>query len=411
MKTNLRGSQHSEQLPLSLTIACRRIIRDLVPLAPETLPLESVLGRIPAKSVKSTLPKPSFSQSTRDGYAINDSLSQNRNKTVFRLIGEVAAGSASTPTVLPGQAVRIMTGAPLPAACNRVVPFEFCREEKGKVVIPGSMQSSDSYIRHRGQDLSVGRVIAGRGKRLSPDQLLLLAESGYTSVEVTRQPGVAVLCTGSELVYPGQEPLQGQKISGNGVLLKGLIEEAGGICTQVGTVADTAGKLSAALEDILAAKPDLILTTGGMGPGKFDLFEEVFVRLGGKIVYNSLLVRPGKSTLYGYLSGVPLFALPGPPPAVRLLFHELVAPGLSKLQGMRRPLAPLVRARLLKSVPMGKGRHLNLKGGVAVLEQGALCVRPAGRQDTVSAILHLSGRKSSFSVNESVPIRLTRDFQ
>ena len=161
---------------------------------------------------------------------------------------------------------------------------------------------------------------------------------------------------------------------------------------------------------MIALEPDVIITTGGMGPGKFDLLEQVFSRLGGQVLYNRLQVRPGKSTLYGNLAGVPLFALPGPPPAVRLLFHELVAPALCKLQGMRNPLTSLVEARLLEPISAGKSNHLSLKNGVVVLKEATLFVRPAGRQDAVNVILHLAGEKTDFAAGESVPVRLVRDF-
>ncbi len=410
MDAILRDSLHP-QLSLSLAKAQQRIVHSLTPLAPETVSLDLALGRLPVRSIKSTLPKPSFCQSTRDGYAICDSLSQQGKKAAFRLIGEVAAGSLESLTLCPGEAVRIMTGALVPIGCRRVVPFEVCREEGEAVIIPdAALAGANSFIRRRGQDLPKGRVIAGHGKRLSPDNLLLLAENGWSAVDVYQRPGVVILCTGSELVYPGRKLLQGQKVSGNGVLLRALVEEEGGECLNVDTVADTTDEIVAALEDILTGKPDMILTTGGMGPGKFDLLERIFARLGGDVVYNSLQVRPGKSTMYGHLAGIPLFALPGPPPAVRLLFHELVAPGLCKLQGMRRPFSPLVKARSLEPISAGKSHHLNLKGGVAILKDTTLFVRPAGRQDTINAILHITGRKTTCAVDDVVPVRLTRSF-
>ena len=392
---------------LPLVQARQRIVQSLTPLSSETVSLDRALGRLPMQSIRSTLPKPSFDQSTRDGYAVNDSEKSAGKDGEFRLVAEVAAGTPVSVSVRPGEAVRIMTGAQIPVGCGRVVPFEICREEHGRVFIPGrALAGPDSFIRRRGQDLPAGRVIAGKGIRLTADHLLLLAENQQTAMDVHRRPGVTVLCTGSELVYPGQTMRQGQKISGNGVLLQALLHEAGSEVLRVRTVSDGVADIIAALEKMLALQPDMILTTGGMGPGKFDLLEQVFTRLGGDILYNSLQVRPGKSTLYGTLSGVPLFGLPGPPPAVRLLFHELVVPGLSRLQGYRRPLGSLVKARLLEPISSGKSNHLSLKGGVAAIQKSTLCVRPAGRRDGMNAILHLNGRKSSFAAGATVSVRL-----
>ena len=191
--------------------------------------LDQALGRLPVYSVKSTHPKPSFDQSTRDGYAVNDSSKSDSDNVTFCLVAEVAAGSFVSVSVQPGEAVRIMTGARIPSGCTRVVPFEQCREEGGMVSVPvQSLRSQERFIRYRGKDLPVGRVIAGHGKRLLPDNLLMLAENRITTAEVYRQPKVVVLCTGSELVNPGQKMRQGQKVSGNGVLLQALIHEVGG---------------------------------------------------------------------------------------------------------------------------------------------------------------------------------------
>ncbi len=392
---------------LSLTEARKTILARLTPLSPETISLEQGLGRVPVNSLTSTRPKPSFDQSTRDGYAIAQSPQAKSTETSFPLIAEIAAGSTDSISLAKGQAVRIMTGARIPTGTDRVVPFETCREEANHVIISArSLQSPYTFIRRRGRDLKTGRVIAGSGKILLSDHLLMLAENGYINIPVHRKPRVVILCTGSELVTPGQSLKRGQKISGNGVLLQGLLQEAGGECIQVTTVSDNIEAITEQLNRLLSLAPDLIVTTGGMGPGKFDLLEQVFSRLHGQLFYNSLKVRPGKSTMFGLLAGVAFFGLPGPPPAVRLLFHELVTVALYRLQGMRQPVPPLHKARLLEPVTGGGSRHLNLKGGVVVFNETTLCVRLAGRLDGVGAVLHLRGRKRSLAAGETVNIRL-----
>ncbi len=396
---------------LSLAGARKKIIACLTPLPRETVSLARGLGRVPVQSIKSTRPKPFFDQSTRDGYALGEHPLTAGNNCLFTLIGEIAAGSTTPHTLTAGQAVRIMTGARLPVGCRRVAPFELCGEKDNRVLIPSRLlKSPQMFIRRRGQDLQANRVIAGAGKRLLPDHLLLLAENGLTNVAVHRQPGVAVLCTGSELVTPGKKIIQGQKVSGNGVLLQGLIQEAGGTCIHAATVGDSREAIAAELERLLTLGPDMIITTGGMGPGKFDLLEQIFTRLQGELIYNSLKVRPGKSTLFGLLAGIPFFGLPGPPPAVRLLFHELVAPAIYRLQGMRRPVPPTHTAQLLEPIADGKSSHLNLKGGVVTHRDGRLCVRLAGNRDAVNGVLHLRGKKHPFGVGDKVTVRLTAPY-
>ncbi len=411
MKFNRPNSISSAGPSLSLAQAQKTILARLRPLPTETISLEHGLGRVPANSLTSTRPKPSFDQSTRDGYGVALS-PQQKTKTEndeisFPLIGEIAAGSLDSISLTRGQAVRIMTGARVPTGTDRVVPFEVCRERDNRVYINSRfLKSPHTFIRHRGRDLKAGRVIAGSGKRLLPDHLLMLAENGYTTISVHRKPRVAILCTGSELVEPGQTIKRGQKISGNGVLLQGLVQMAGGECIQVATVSDSIEAITDQLDRLLTMGPDLIVTTGGMGPGKFDLLEQVFARLQGQLCYNSLKVRPGKATMFGLLAGAAFFGLPGPPPAVRLLFHELVTMALYRLQGMRQPVPPLHRARLLEPVTGGRSRHVNLKGGVVVFDKATLCVRLAGRRDSISAVLHLRGKKRSLAAGESVRIRL-----
>jgi molybdopterin molybdotransferase len=392
---------------LSLAGAGKCILSLLSPLTPETVALDSALGRIPAKSIKSTRPKPSFNQSTRDGYGVAEPGIRQGKMITFTLVGEIAAGDMENRRIRAGQAVRIMTGARIPAGCDRVIPFEECREHDQLIVVARQRaEQAERYIRHRGQDLATGRVIARAGEPLTPDHLLRLAENSWTEFQVHRWPRVAILCSGSELVSPGGTVRPGQKISGNSTLLKALSHEQGGRCILVRTADDTQEAIAGALRELLAQAPDLILTTGGMGPGKFDLMERTILAMQGTIHYNSLRVRPGKSTMFAHLNGVPLFGLPGPPPAVRLLFHELVRIALRRLQGNRSPLSALQRARLLEPVKSGKSPHLNLKGAVADLSDGLLVVRPAGKLESVNSILHLRGKNRTFARGEEVALRL-----
>ena len=359
-------------------------------------------GRRAAKTLCARFPKPGYDQSTRDGYAIRGP------GHLFQVIGEVAAGDRADREPRPGQALRIMTGAPVPAGCERVVPFEQCRERDGAVEV--QEDEAPDFIRRRGSDLEPGTVIVDSGQRLAVEHLLLLAEDGRGEIPVFARPRVMVLCTGSELVPPGQRPGPGQKVSGNGVLLRVLVEQYGGQCVRVETVADEPGLITAGLERLLADRPDLILTTGGMGPGRFDLLEEIFTRLRGELLYNSLKVRPGKSTLFGILAGVPLFGLPGPPPAVHLLFHELVAPALSRLQGDVGSASALVPARLVTGLAGGRSHHLNLKGGQVRFEAGVLTICPLRPREPMTAIMHLDGSVRYYPAGSRVRVRLLPDF-
>ncbi|CAK8721831.1 Molybdopterin molybdenumtransferase [Candidatus Electronema halotolerans] len=391
---------------LSLAQACAVLADHLSPLPPERVPLTKALGRVSAAAICAARPSPAFSQSTRDGFAVAaQPLAVDQGAAVFQVIGEMAAGCGEQKALAPGQAVRIMTGALLPSNAVRVIPFEVCQENDKTVQVPlAELENRQLHIRCQGQDIQAGQVLAAAGTRLLPDHLRWLAENGSEEITAHRLPRVAVLCTGSELVSAGETLQHGQKISSNGVLLTALLEEQHCTCVRSVTAADKAEPTAALICAIIAQdQPDLLISTGGMGPGKFDLTEQVFARLGGKLFCNRLRLRPGKATLLGMLGKRPFLGLPGPPPAVRLLFHELVAPALRQLAG-EAASDRLLEAVLDQPLPVRqKDRaELVLKGGRAWLDAaGCLRVRPAATLEPVNAIMHLSGNRS-----ERVQVRL-----
>jgi molybdopterin molybdotransferase len=392
---------------LSLAAARTAILDRVTPLDPEKVKIDDAFYRVSAQALCATRPKPSYAQSTRDGFALAaDPYSLDGDKAVFQLVGEIAAGCLEVGVLQPGQAVRIMTGGMVPGACERVVPFEVCVEEGENVRLPrAELERPQSHIRRCGCDVQPGVALVPAGVRLLPDHLLVLAENGRQQFLVHRQPEVGVLCTGSELVDPGEKILPGQKVSGNGILLRSLLCSLGTRCTRALTITDRADDIRAAVRDLRTQGADMIITTGGMGPGRYDLMEQVFARLGGDVVYNRLQVRPGRSTLFGMLDNLPFFALPGPPPAVRLLFHELVAPALLRLQGLDE--IPLLRqAVCATTMHLKKNSHLHLRGGHAFLDQTRLHVRPADRLEPVNAIIHLPPDTTAVHGGEVVQVRL-----
>jgi molybdopterin molybdotransferase len=389
-----------------LAEACAAVAARISALEHEQLPLPQAVGRISAASSMAALPSPAFDQSARDGFALTDQpLAADQAFAVFQLIGETAAGCAEEKALALGQAIRIMTGAAIPSRCGRVVPFETCQEKDGKVLVPlAELARKQLHIRCQGQDIQVGQLLVAAGTCLLPEHLLVLAENGCQRLMVQRQPRVAVICTGSELVNAGETLRHGQKVSGNSVLLAALLQAQNCLCVCAVTAEDNAERTAALIQKIIKRdQPDLLITTGGMGPGKFDLTEQVFALLGGEPLCNRLRVRPGKSTLVGMLGRLPFFGLPGPPPAVRLLFHELVAPALRRLHGQTTSCG-LIEAIL--DCPLAVRENdtddLVLKGGRAWLAtDGCLQVRLATTLEPINAIIHLSGQEK-----ESVQVRL-----
>ncbi|MCI5212798.1 MAG: hypothetical protein D3910_29300 [Candidatus Electrothrix sp. ATG2] len=278
------------------------------------------------------------------------------------------------------------------------------------------MRRKQLYIRQQGRDIQQGEQLIAAGVRLSPDHLLLLAENGSQQVKVYRRPRVAVICTGSELVKSGEQLLPGQKISSNGILLASLLQVENCRVVQSLTVGDDAEMMMSRMQQVLGKNtPDLLISTGGMGPGKYDLMEQIVARLGGRVIYNRLKIRPGKATLFAMIGNTPFFALPGPPPAVRLLYHELVAPGLQRLQGALKEdtaLGGLVDGVLAEAVDIRRTDHLALKGAVAGVRDGRLYVRAAGKLEPINAIMHLpckgdgKTKRGQREKNQRVKVRL-----
>ena len=406
------NSTPSPVIEQSLAGAHSAISQHIPSLDQQQLAVGDALSRINAVSIPATRPKPFYDQSSRDGFALAaEPDAREDGRVIFRVVGEVAAGCGEQPPLQPGQTVRIMTGAMVPAGCERVVPFEVCSEQENRVAMaPAELNRRQVFIRTRGSEVQEGKILVPAHTRLQPDHLRMLVENGCHAVQVYRRPRAAVICTGSELVEAGQEVRPGQKISGNGILLSALLADYGGECCWSATVTDQVAVIRQQVEQGLAAGANMVITTGGMGPGKFDLMEQVFAELGGTVLYNRLRVRPGKFTLLGMIGQVPFFALPGPPPAVRILFQELIVPALNRLQGAAEMIEPLVPATLVHTLSVKQTGHLNLKGAVVQVTGDGLRVQPAGRGEPMNGVIHLAGDRQVAEYGEQVDVRLVGAF-
>lgn len=389
-----------------LALARRLITACFSPLPPEEVPLSAAAGRIAACSLRAPGHVPAFARSAMDGYALRSrDLSPSGTAVSLEISGEIAAGTTELPVLTGKTAIRIMTGGAVPHGANQIVPCEQCRQEGDRVTVTVPPRPG-SCIRARGADLCKGRAILRAGSIIEPQHLPLLAESGLALIAVVRPPELAVICTGSELLDPAASPERGQIIGGNRFLLEALLKKNGAICHDLGLVSDDLEKIVARLRHALDGPGQCILTTGGMGPGTYDLMPRAFAALGISPLYTALAVRPGRSTMFGLAGDKAIFALPGPPPAVFLLFHELILPALEKMQGLRRPLAPLVRAVLTEPLRLKKTGILNLKGGVVRLHGSVLSVRPTRGTEPAGAIIHVPAGRKHLRAGEKVKLRL-----
>jgi molybdopterin molybdotransferase len=367
----------------------------------EDVPLEEALLRLPVESLRAGRPLPGYDQSTRDGFVIVGAGLPSGDESTFRIEGEIRAGTTGRHTVRPATACRIMIGGLIPARGARVLPQEDCRERDGILSVANAvLQRRATFIRRKGSEIRRGRVVVPAGTSILPDHQVLLAAAGHSRVLVHCRPRVAFFCTGSELVASAAEVEDGLKVSGNRYLLHGLIRLSGGLPRYLGTAADSYEDLAAALGRIDRDATEVIITTGGMGPGRYDLLEQAFAAAGGEVVYRSLSVRPGKATLFGRLGPSLFFGLPGPPPAVRVLFHELVGPALLLLQGMRKGGPQGIKASLQEEVVLKEKGVLNLKGGI---RKGG-SVRLAGKVEVPDCSILFPGHRMRFKQGEMVEV-------
>jgi len=311
------------------------------------------LGRILAENVSADRNYPPFNRSSRDGFALRaaDAAAPGAK---LRLIGESRAGVAFSGAVGAGECVRILTGAPVPRGANAVVMLEFARMEGDLVVLDQPARAGQNFVL-AGAEARVGEVMVARGSRLGYPELAMAAEVGRARVEVSRRPRVAILSTGDELVPLGSTPGPFQIRNSNNVSLAAQAALAGGEPVPSGHAKDDVSELQARIEKGLEA--NILVVSGGVSVGKYDLVERVLQELGAEIFFDGVAIRPGKPAVFAWCKGKPVFGLPGNPVSTMVTFELLVVPAIEALCGYPARPVPLFKAKLAHPV--------NEKGTVA----------------------------------------------
>ena len=324
----------------------------------EHVPLDAALGRVTAHAVVSPIDLPLFRNSQMDGFAVHaDDVAVVPARLL--VVGEIAAG-ITEPSLIgtEGRAVRIMTGAPLPEDADAVVPVEDTTAD-GDAVIIGRSRAVGEYVRERGSDVRTGQQILDASIRLAPRHLGVLAAVGLTSVGVRARVRVAVITTGSELVPAGAEPQYGQLFDSNGVALAAAARAAGAEVVWQGHVVDEPALMVAALTEA-AAVSDVIITSGGISMGAYEVVREVLEPLGAQV--GTVAMQPGGPQATALFEGVPVICFPGNPVSSQLSFEVFVAPLLRQAAGMpRAERARRVLAHDITSVP---GKRQFLRGRI-----------------------------------------------
>ncbi|KOY57205.1 MULTISPECIES: gephyrin-like molybdotransferase Glp [unclassified Streptomyces] len=370
------------------------VLAAIRPLEPIELQLLDAQGCVLVEDVTVPVALPPFDNSSMDGYAVRTADVQGASEefpAVLTVIGDVAAGSGDLPTVGPGQAARIMTGAPLPPGAEAVVPVEWTDGGSGGGAAAGMTPASEApegaggevrvhraaearaHVRSRGSDVQAGDLALAAGTVLGPPQIALLAAIGRGTVRVRPRPRVVVLSTGSELVQPGESLAAGTIYDSNSFALAAAARDAGAISYRVGAVADDAETLRSAIEDQLI-RADLLVTTGGVSVGAYDVVKEALSSVatagdepdGGRMDFRKLAMQPGKPQGFGTIGPdhTPLLALPGNPVSSYVSFELFVRPAIRALMGLADVSRPSVRAVLKadEALRSPAGRRQFLRG-------------------------------------------------
>ena len=357
---------------LSVEEALDRIVGHARATGVERVPLERAAGRVPAQwSVRAGVDVPPFSNSSMDGYALRAGDTPGE----LRLIGEVAAGATALTAVVPGSAVRIMTGAPLPPGADAVIPIEVTVERDGRVSVPKAEIAA--YVRMAGHDTRNGETVDLRHEPLSASSLAVLASLGLGEVEVRRPPRVAVLATGDELALPGELLGPGQIHDANSVALAAAITESGGEALALPPVPDDEASIERTLAEA-AAGADLVVVSGGVSVGRYDHVRTAVERL-GELEFWRIAVQPGKPLAFGTIGGVPVIGLPGNPVSALVTFELFVRPLLRAMLGLEGDGRLHLPATLEDRIGKDRERRAYLRV-VLRREAGGLLARSAGGQ-------------------------------
>jgi molybdopterin molybdotransferase len=347
---------------ISVSDAQARILSQIAGAAPpELLPVGRCLGRVTADDIQSSMDVPPTDNSAVDGYAVGSRDIPATGTCAFEVVADLAAGSVFPGVLGPGQCLRIMTGAPMPAGADTVYPQEIVTREGPRVVVPPIARGAN--VRDRGEDVQAGAVVLPAGTVLRPQELGVTASLGLTQLLVRQQPRVAILSTGDEVVEPGSERKPGQIYDSNRVTLCRLAEAAGAQVTDHGIVPDLFDELRARLL-AAAGSADVVLTSGGVSVGDYDLVKAV-LQDAGSIDFWQVAMQPGRPIAVGRIGPTHFFGLPGNPVACMLTFHLFVRPALWKLAGRRELLGPRFHAVALEPMRKKVGRREFKRGILA----------------------------------------------
>lgn len=362
------------------------------PLLPaEKVSLLDAAGRVLREPAVADRDLPPFNRAAMDGFAIR-SADAGSPKAQFRVVGEVRAGAWPNQPVGPGEAIRIMTGAPVPEGADAVVQVE--RTEpvdhvSAEMIELEIAMSPAQNIVARGSEATAGTTLLDEGIRIGPAHLAVMASVGLAMPRVSRQPRVAVIVTGDEVVDPAAQPTKAQIRNANGPALQAAIREAGALATDLGVVSDDAAATRAAIKRALDEGHDALVLSGGVSAGAFDFVEGALSELDVSLHVTAVRVKPGAPFVFGTRGSTLIFGLPGNPVSVQVTFELFVRPALLKMQGATAISRPILEGTLVASLTNRSGRK-NYVPVRAIRDADGLAVRPLRTQGSGDVVAHAS---------------------
>lgn len=364
---------------ISVEEALSIILSQIKVMGTERVDITSSLGRVIAEDIYARRDNPPWDNSAMDGYAVrfeDIKGAAKENPAVLRVIEDLPAGYVAKKAVGKGEAVRIMTGAPVPKGADTVVMVEDTEKEGERARIFRETPLGEN-IRKAGEDIKAGELVVPRGTTIRPAEVGIIATCGRAFVSVYQRPRVAVVSTGDELVDVDEEIFEGKILSSNSYTLSSMAAECGADAFQLGIAKDTREALKEKLQQALHA--DVIITSGGVSEGDFDFVKDVLKELGSEMKFWKVAMKPGKPLAFGTIGGKPAFGLPGNPVSCMVCFEQFARPSLLKMMGHKRIYRPVVQAVLKEEIKKKPGRKHFIRSFVK-FEESRYTVTTTGDQ-------------------------------
>ncbi|EGR0773878.1 bifunctional molybdopterin-guanine dinucleotide biosynthesis adaptor protein MobB/molybdopterin molybdotransferase MoeA [Vibrio cholerae] len=393
---------------LSVEQGREKILSLISPLAEtESVAIQECYQRVLAREVFSPNNVPAYRNSAMDGYALR---SDDLERDSYRVVAEVLAGSHYPKTVERGEAVKIMTGAPMPLGADTVVMREQATQNGELVSFAGAKIKAGQNVRQAGEDLAQGQAVFSIGQRVLSPEMGMLASLGFAHADAFRSLKVAIFSTGDEVQAPGGDIEPNSIFDSNRFTLTGLLKQLGCQVIDLGIIEDDEAKMMQVLEQA-AKQADVVITSGGVSVGDADFIKSALEKL-GQIDFWRINMRPGRPLAFGQIAGKPFFGLPGNPVAVMVSFINFVEPALRKMQGEQGWQPLKVNAIALEDLRSRQGRTEFSRGVYAFNTQGQLTVRTTGKQGSgilrsmseANCLIEIAPAIDTVKVGESVTI-------